>query len=159
MNRIVKRLAVPLSAAAVLGTAGFAYMASNTVPESYAGSGQGTVSGYTVGNINYQTSGLNVDGVQFTLDQAAAPANVKAVLGDNGSGWRGGPAAYQSGGGHSFYNCSAVSGGTTYAVGTTADAPANSVWTCVAGFGNGATPQFTNFPIGALGSLTVSSAQ
>ncbi len=34
MNRIIKRLAVPLSAAAVLGTAGFAYMASNTVSTS-----------------------------------------------------------------------------------------------------------------------------
>ena len=55
MNRIFKRLAVPLSAAAVLGTAGFAYMASNTVDSSNAGQGTGTVSGYHVYDVHYPT--------------------------------------------------------------------------------------------------------
>lgn len=58
MNRIIKRLAVPLSAAAVLGTAGFAYMASNTVDPSNAGQGTGVVSGYHVYDVHYPAAGL-----------------------------------------------------------------------------------------------------
>lgn len=42
--------------AAAIATAGFAYMASNTVAASSAGEGVGAVTGYQVGNITYDTT-------------------------------------------------------------------------------------------------------
>lgn len=72
MNRIIKRLAVPLSAAAVLGTAGFAYMASNTVPNTNAGAGSATISGYTVSHVHYTL-------MDHGVAHAAVDAQVKAV--------------------------------------------------------------------------------
>lgn len=65
MNRIVKRLAVPLSAAAVLGTAGFAYMANNPVETSYAGAGSGVVDGYAVYDISFTPVANNIGWVHF----------------------------------------------------------------------------------------------
>lgn len=55
MNRKLKTLALPIGAAVVLGTSGFAYMASNTVNPTNAGEGQGNVYGYTVdhGDVTY----------------------------------------------------------------------------------------------------------
>lgn len=92
MNRIIKRLAVPLSAAAVLGTAGFAYMASNTVPETHAGAGQGTISGYAVSNVHYKyvendgNPNLNyIKSVTFTLDHSAN--QVSAQIKPNQATW------------------------------------------------------------------------
>jgi hypothetical protein len=85
MNRIIKRLAVPLSAAAVLGTAGFAYMASNQTATSYAGSGDTTVSGYQVSPIHFITTpaaggDAYLLGITFSLDHSADPANVGAYV-------------------------------------------------------------------------------
>jgi len=53
MNRIIKRVVLPLGAAAVVGSAGFAYMATNTVSGSNAGQGTGVVSGYSVTDVHY----------------------------------------------------------------------------------------------------------
>jgi hypothetical protein len=80
MNRIVKRLAVPLSAAAILGTAGFAYMATNTVGESYAGGGANQISGYTVSNISYGAKGGYIGSVSFSLSAPAKASNVDAKV-------------------------------------------------------------------------------
>jgi len=55
-----RQLLVVGGGAVVLATAGFAYMASNTVPASYAGEGSAAVSGYTVSNIDY--AGVSVPG-------------------------------------------------------------------------------------------------
>lgn len=83
MNRIIKRLAVPLSAAAVLGTAGFAYMASNTVGTTYAGEGSGTISGYKLLDYHYNIGGggswgpTTIDSVNITLDNPAHNAMVR----------------------------------------------------------------------------------
>jgi hypothetical protein len=107
--------------AVVLATAGFAYMASNNVPNTRAGDGYGTVSGYTVTNIHYVTtpddSGYIVS-VDFTLDGYAAPSNVFAVVA--GEYEPGGP--YSAGNGVVYNGC--TSDGSNYA-GTAA-----SNWVC-----------------------------
>lgn len=53
MNRIIKRMALPLGAATVLGTTGFAFMASNAVDVSHTGEGVHSVGGFTIENISY----------------------------------------------------------------------------------------------------------
>lgn len=50
------RLILVAGGAIVLATAGFAYMASNTVASSNAGEGVGQVTGYQIGNITYDSS-------------------------------------------------------------------------------------------------------
>lgn len=96
MNRIMKKLVLPLGAAAVVGTAGFAYMASNTVQTSYAGDGTGSISGYVVSDVHYNLGsnylGLGngqypINSVSFTLNHPATTAY--ATIGDpthNGGG-------------------------------------------------------------------------
>lgn len=55
----------------VLAGATYAYAAENTVPQTFAGDGEGTISGYTVSNIAYSTTGGNITGVSFTLNASA----------------------------------------------------------------------------------------
>ncbi|PKO05020.1 MAG: hypothetical protein CVU41_14005 [Chloroflexi bacterium HGW-Chloroflexi-3] len=55
----------------VLAGATYAYAAENTVPPTFAGDGEGTISGYTVSNIAYSTSGGNITGVSFNLNASA----------------------------------------------------------------------------------------
>src|SRR5690606_21913587 len=79
----------------------FAYMASNTVDGSHAGSGTGTVSGYHVSNIHYTTTpayggDAYLQAVSFSLDHTAAAANVGAYV---YSDWKGGASR--------FTNCTA----------------------------------------------------
>ena len=65
----------------------YAYAATNTVPGSTAGAGSGTISGYTVSNIQYSlnsTTPTNLDQVSFTITPAAA-STVKAQLASGGS--------------------------------------------------------------------------
>jgi hypothetical protein len=76
------RVAMALAVAMTVGVATYALTATNTVPSSYAGSGSGSISGYTVSNVQYQldaTSPANIDGVTFTLDAAATVAKAKVV--------------------------------------------------------------------------------
>lgn len=73
MNRIVKRLAIPLGAAAIIGTSGFAFMASNTVSPSYAGEGLSTVSGYTVTGISLQQDKGDLTYVNFDAQPNGVP--------------------------------------------------------------------------------------
>jgi hypothetical protein len=99
MNRTFKRLALPVGAAAALSTAGFAFMASNTVAASSAGEGQADVTGYTVSGVNYSAqqgwespssptfNQYKVSAVKFILTSNASggpangmPANVNASL-------------------------------------------------------------------------------
>ncbi len=73
-----------LIVAAALAAGAYAFTASNTVPASNAGSGSGTISGYTVSAIAYQlnaTTPSNVDSVTFTLSATAATAKAKIVSG------------------------------------------------------------------------------
>ena len=64
---------------AILVTAAFAFAAANTVNDSYAGDGTGTVSGYTV-DVSYTLNNLNpanVDSASLTLDQPANTVRVR----------------------------------------------------------------------------------
>ena len=73
-----------LVVAAALASGAYAFTATNTVPASTAGSGSGTISGYTVSAIAYQlnaTTPSNVDSVTFTLSANAATAKAKIVSG------------------------------------------------------------------------------
>ena len=55
----------------VLAGSTYAFAASNTVPPTFAGDGEGTITGYTVSNIAYSTSGGDITGVSFDLNTSA----------------------------------------------------------------------------------------
>jgi len=81
-----RTLIVALVAIAI-GAGVYAYAATNTVPGSTAGSGSGTISGYTVSSIVYtldSTTPTNLDAVAFTISPAAA-TTVKVQLAAGGS--------------------------------------------------------------------------
>ena len=90
---------------ALIATATVAYTETNTVPDSAAGNGSGTISGYTATNISYTLSATDptlITKVTFGLTAPAganAPAstNVKAKLVSTGT---------------TFNSCSLVSGTT-----------------------------------------------
>ncbi|MDX6492637.1 MAG: hypothetical protein QOH02_572, partial [Gaiellaceae bacterium] len=76
-----------LVVAGVVGSAAYAFTATNTVPASTAGSGSGAISGYTVSAISYtlnSTTPTNLDAVAFTIAPTAA-AVVKIQLAAAGS--------------------------------------------------------------------------
>ncbi|MDX6487453.1 MAG: hypothetical protein QOK13_68 [Gaiellaceae bacterium] len=76
-----------LVVAGVVGSAAYAFTATNTVPASTAGSGSGAISGYTVSAIAYtlnSTTPTNLDAVAFTIAPTAA-AVVKIQLAAAGS--------------------------------------------------------------------------
>jgi len=73
-----------LVVAGAMATGAYAFTATNTVPASTAGSGNGTISGYTVTAIAYQlnaTTPTDVDSVTFTLSANATTAKAKIVSG------------------------------------------------------------------------------
>jgi hypothetical protein len=60
----------------------YAFAAANTVPATYAGDGVGTISGYTITNVEYHLNGTNpgnIDSVSFTLSAAATSVQIKLV--------------------------------------------------------------------------------
>lgn len=66
----------------VLAGATYAFAAANTVPETYAGDGEGKISGFTVSGIQYSVTGSDITGVTFTLSPAAPTgATVQAAIG------------------------------------------------------------------------------
>ena len=76
------RLVVALVVAGVLGAGTYAFTATNTVPASYAGSGSGAISGYTVSGVQYTLAAgnpSNIDKVAFTLDASASVVKAKLV--------------------------------------------------------------------------------
>lgn len=73
-----------LVVAAAMATGAYAFTATNTVPASSAGSGSGTISGYTVSSIAYTlnaTTPSDIDSLTFTLNAAATTAKAKIVSG------------------------------------------------------------------------------
>lgn len=67
----------------VIASSAYAFAAANTVPDTKAGDGLGTVSGYTVTGIVYTlnaTDPSTLDSVAFDLGAAAATGKVKAQL-------------------------------------------------------------------------------
>jgi hypothetical protein len=84
MNRMMKRMALPVGAAIVLGSSGFAYMAVNSVPQSFAGAGENAISGYAVSGVSYNyidnpgNPHLNyIKSVTFTLNHSASHASAQ----------------------------------------------------------------------------------
>jgi hypothetical protein len=78
------RVAGALVLGLLVATAVNALVASNTVPSTEAGSGSGTISGYTVSAVQYNlnsTNPANIDSVQFTLNAAATTVRVKLESG------------------------------------------------------------------------------
>ena len=79
----------------IFATAAFAFAATNTVPNTYAGEGASVTSGYTVSAVVYALNGTtasNIDSVAFTLNAPAATVKVRLVT--TGS----------------YYNCTNTSG-------------------------------------------------
>ena len=79
-----RRFLGALVVAVVMGAGAYAFTASNTVPASSAGSGSGTISGYTVSAIAYQlnaTTPSNIDTMTFTLSANATTVKAKVVSG------------------------------------------------------------------------------
>jgi hypothetical protein len=69
--------------AAVIGGGVYAFTASNTVPNTTAGSGNGTVSGYTVTNLHYNlnaTTPANIDSLTFTISPAVPSTSTGKVV-------------------------------------------------------------------------------
>jgi hypothetical protein len=58
----------------VLATATYAFAAANTVPNSLAGDGSGTISGFTISNIHYTLNGANPAGDVSTVSFTLSPA-------------------------------------------------------------------------------------
>lgn len=93
MNRTMKRLAIPVVAAAVLGTSGFAFMSNNTFSSTPgAGEGQVHASGYDVNAIHNVGCGSGQPTICYTnfnlqtLASDQADAATVLVRFDN-SGW------------------------------------------------------------------------
>ena len=75
----VLKVAVVIIIALSITSVAYAYAASNTVPATTAGDGQGTISGYTVTNVVYTldaTNPANISKVAFTLSSAASVVQV-----------------------------------------------------------------------------------
>lgn len=70
-------------AAAVLATGAYAYTAANTVEESRAGDGAGTISGYDVSAVEYDlaTDPTDIAAVRFTLNHDATTVKAKVSSG------------------------------------------------------------------------------
>lgn len=97
-NRRPRLLGLFVAATLAIGT--YALTASNTVPGSQAGSGSGTISGYTASNVAYtlnSTDPRNIDQVAFTISPTTG--TVKAQLVSGGS----------------WYSCTNSSGSVTCA--------------------------------------------
>lgn len=69
--------------AGVMALGGFAFTASNTVPNTKAGDGSGTITGYVATSVHYTLNAnpANIDVVAFTLNSApVAGSTLKAQL-------------------------------------------------------------------------------
>ena len=82
-----RRIVVGIVLAALLALGSYAFTAANTVPGTTAGSGSGTISGYTITNVQYNLNAAtptNIDSVSFTISPSAA-TTVKVQLVTGGS--------------------------------------------------------------------------
>ncbi|MGD2057325.1 MAG: hypothetical protein PVF85_09755 [Anaerolineales bacterium] len=74
--------------ALILAASVYGFANSNTVPGTYAGDGNNTISGYTITNVSYSIYGDNdptdIEGISFDLD---ANAGAVYVSFDNGTTW------------------------------------------------------------------------
>ncbi|MFW6195639.1 MAG: hypothetical protein ACOC5M_03845 [Chloroflexota bacterium] len=79
------------AAVAVIVGATFALTAGNTVPESQAGAGANTISGYEITNIHYNLNSSDptkIDSVSFDVDtEPPADSTIRVKLVSTGSDW------------------------------------------------------------------------
>jgi len=83
-SRRRRRLVLVIAAAAALAFAAFAYTAANTVPDTKAGDGSGTITGYAVSNVAYQLEAAdpsNIESASFDLDAAAGTVHARVFTG------------------------------------------------------------------------------
>jgi len=101
-RRSKRRLALAVClVAAALSVVGYAFTASNTVPNETLGQGANVISGYTVSSVAYNldaTTPTNIDSVAFTISPTTA-STVKIQLASGGS----------------WYSCTNSSGSVTCA--------------------------------------------
>ena len=87
-RRHARRAVVAIcSLVAVLSVSGYAFTASNTVPNATLGQGSNTISGYTVSSVAYNLNAsnpANLDSVAFTISPSTASI-VKIQLASGGS--------------------------------------------------------------------------
>jgi hypothetical protein len=73
----------------ILAAAVYGFANANTVPASYAGDGENSISGYTVTNLSYDiytdTDPSDIDGIDFTLSANAGQVYVSF---DGGTSWQ-----------------------------------------------------------------------
>src|SRR5439155_1712975 len=98
-----RRRALLISAvlAVVLSIGGYAFTASNTVPNAYLGQGANVISGYAISSITYNQNAsnpCNIDSVAYTITPAAA-----------------GTVSVQLVSGGSWYSCTNTSGSVSCA--------------------------------------------
>lgn len=74
---------------AVLAAGAYAFAASNTVPSSNAGSGSGTVSGYTATNLTYTLTAADPNTIDtLTFDIAPTTTSVVKVKAGSTGSWK-----------------------------------------------------------------------
>jgi hypothetical protein len=103
-----------VAAVAALSIAGgaYAFTAANTVPNSAAGAGVGTVSGYTVTNLHYglnTTTPTSIDSLTFTVSPVIPSTGTGMVV----------VAAGLTTGGPNSYTCTTNTAGDTVTCSTT----------------------------------------
>ncbi|HXG76862.1 MAG TPA: hypothetical protein VNJ53_09860 [Gaiellaceae bacterium] len=77
-----RRTLFAATVALALALATYAFTASNVVPASKAGKGEGAISGFVVSAVTYTLSAsnpANIDSVSFTLDSTATTVKAKLV--------------------------------------------------------------------------------
>ncbi len=106
------RIVLVAVVAAVVAGGAYAFTAANTVPATNAGSGSGTVSGYTVSSIHYglnSTTPNNIDSLTFSISPAVPSTGSGKVI----------VQAALTTGGPNNYTCSTDAPGTTVTCATT----------------------------------------
>ena len=82
-----RALLISAALAVIISIGGYAFTASNTVPNASLGQGSNTISGYTVSSVAYNLNAsnpANVDSVSFTIAPTTA-TSVKVQLAPAGS--------------------------------------------------------------------------
>ena len=92
MRRIQRaRMVMVAAVGAIVMLTSYAFTASNTVPSTAAGDGSGTITGFTVSNVDYALNGTtpaNIDTVTFDLDSdPGASSTIQIKLESAGSTW------------------------------------------------------------------------
>ncbi len=83
-------LMTAMAGATVMAVGGMAYTAANTVPTTVAGSGSGSVSGYTISSIVYNVNASNpnnVDSITFAYSPSSPDPTRARVSADGGTTW------------------------------------------------------------------------